>query len=95
MRRMVISKRRIRTCGGVKLTLIYSVIIDELSSSSLAAGLESYGAGISIVELGEEICIRHITLRMHEIITFTKLLSSNCVTPSTLSDVVYDWICRH
>ena len=94
MRKMVISKRRIRTSGGVRLTLIYSVTIDELSSSSFAAGVESYGAGIYVVELDEEICIRHITLRMREILTFAKLLSRNYVTPSTFSDVVYDWLCR-
>jgi hypothetical protein len=87
-------KRKIRTTGGERLTLIYSVTIDELSEASLASGLESYGASVAVKESGEEICIRHITLRSAEIFSLTSVLSRNYVTPSTLGDVVYDWLCR-
>jgi len=94
MRKITMCKKKLRTDGGEKLTLIYSITVDELSPISSSAGIESYGACISIQESGEELCLRHITLRSCEIFSLTSLLSSNYVTPSTLSDIVYDWLCR-
>jgi len=94
MRKIIMCKKETRSDGGEKLTLIYSVSVDELTNAELAAGVESYGAGIAIEESGEEVCIRNITPRSSEIFHLTSLLSSNFVTPSTLSDVVEDWLCR-
>jgi len=94
MRKMTVCKKRIKTDRGEKLTLIYSVTIDELLPASFDAGLESYGAAIGVKESGEEICIRHITLRSSEILALTSSLSSNSVTPTTLPDIIYDWLCR-
>jgi len=94
MRKMVMYEKNIHTDKGKKLTLIYSVTIDELSETSLCVGVESYGAAIDVKENDEELCIRHITLCSSEIFALTSLLFSNSVTPATLPDVVYDWLCR-
>jgi len=94
VRKMIVCKKKIRTDHGRKLTLVYSVTIDELAGASLAAGFESYGSSIAVKESGEEVCIRHITLRSSEIFSLTSLLSRNHVMPSTLGDVVDDWLCR-
>jgi len=92
MREMIVCEKKIRTDNGEKLTLIYSVTIDELSDKSMV--VESYGAAIAVQELGEQARVRHITHRDSEIFELTSLLSSNDVTPAILADVVDDWLCR-
>lgn len=94
MRKMIVCKKRTESDAGERLTLIYSVTIDELTNASFDANVESYGAGIAIEERGEEVYIRHITLHNSEISELTSLLASNFVTPTTLLDVVEDWLCR-
>ena len=94
MRKMFIDQKKIASDIGKSLTLTYSVTIDELSDSSSYTGFESYGLAIGIEENGEELCIRHITLRSCEIMALATTISSNCVTPATLPDVIDDWICR-
>jgi len=91
---MIMCKKRAESDNGERLTLIYFVTIDELTNISFDASAESYGVGIAIEERGEEACVRHITLRSSEIFGLTSLLSSNFVTPVTLSDAVEDWLCR-
>jgi len=91
---MIMCRKKVRSDGGEKLSLIYSVTIDELTNDSLAAGVESYGVGIAIEESGEEAYVRNITLQSSEIFRLTSLLSSNFATPVTLSDIAEDWLCR-
>ena len=92
MREMIMCEKKIRTDNGEKLTLIYSVTIDELYAASVV--VESYGASIAARELGDVSRVRHITHRGDEIFELASLLSSNDVTPATLADVVDDWLCR-
>ena len=92
MRKMIMCEKKIRTDSGEKLTLIYSVTIDEFCDASMV--FESYGAVITVPELAEEACLRHITHRSDEIFELTSLLALYDVTPATLTDVVYDWLCR-
>jgi len=92
MREMIVCEKKIRTDGGEELTLVYSVTIDELSGASMV--VESYGAAIAARELGEEVCLRHITHCGDEIFELTSLLAANDVTHTTLEDVVHDWLCR-
>jgi hypothetical protein len=91
---MIMCKKRVGSDNGRELTLIYSVTVDELTNTSLNASVESYGVGVTVEESGEEVYVRHITLHSSEIFRITSCLSSNFVTPTTLTDIVEDWLCR-
>lgn len=68
----------------------YYILIDEITC---AGGLvcENYGAKISIPG-GESASVPDLTLSAGRIEAFAALLMRNCVTPSTLRDVVEDWL---
>ena len=94
MRKMTVCKKKATTDSGQTLTLVYAVTVDELSADTLDTGIESYGVSIAAEEMGEEVCIRHITHSSAEILTFTERISKNFVTPATLADIVHDWLLR-
>lgn len=94
MRKIIICEKKMRTDSGETLTLVYSITVDALLETPPGAELESYGTSICIHESGEECSLRHITTASSEIFSLTELLSANLVTPLTLPDVVYDWLCR-
>ncbi len=52
-----------------------------------------YGVGIRRNETGEDICFRSITPDRASADRLLDLLASNFVTPMTLCDSVYDWLC--
>ena len=52
-----------------------------------------YGVGIRMDETGEETCFRAITPDRSSADRLLDLLASNFVTPMSLCDAVYDWLC--
>jgi hypothetical protein len=75
------------------MTLAYSILIDEITDGS-GNTLESYGIRVSALERGETTLLRHITVNRNKILELTQKLARNFVTPVTLRDVVYDWLCE-
>ena len=57
-------------------------------------GYPSYGVGIAVCENGEETMVRGITTKEDEARSLADILATNYVTPVSLGDVVYDWLCR-
>jgi len=65
----------------------YYVIAEELEQ-----GIETYGALIEYD--GESAIVRNVTLSQRRVTDLLTSLRRGCVTPSTLPDIVYDWILR-
>jgi hypothetical protein len=93
MKLMEICQKPACFANNCKATLVYSITIDELSDLSAGISVESYGVCISIAENGVQNVVRHITCSLEKIEKLVRLLSENSVTPVTLQDVVYDWLC--
>lgn len=73
---------------GEKFTVTYFLT----ESSGEDTGTE-YGMGIRIEDTGEERCIDAISPDRSRVETLLELCFKNSVTPTTLFDVVYDFIC--
>ena len=75
--------------GGVHC-FDYSILIDEMDVGPFFC--ESYG--LQVKEQGSErICaVPHITTSISRIDELCELVLSGGVTPSTLQDVVHDWL---
>ncbi|MDR3277510.1 MAG: DUF6514 family protein [Oscillospiraceae bacterium] len=80
-------------CENRKLTLAYSVLIDKIADCS-GNMLKSYGIRVSALERGDTALLRDITVNGDKILELTQTLARNFVTPATLRDVVYDWLCE-
>lgn len=76
-----------------EITIVYYVTIDELTDAATGIVLETYGVGVTIVESGESEVIPNVTFSKTGILSLINLLSHHLVTPVTLTDVVYDWLC--
>ena len=94
MRNFEMCRRAAKSASGAKMTLIYSITVDELTNPVNGAELEDYGACVRVSESGESACVRHITPVSSKIFALTGLLSENTVTPTTLRDIVCDWLNR-
>lgn len=80
------SKVTVMTDRGVALSLSYSVLVDEAQAPT------RYGvrvAELSTGELAEALDVTSKPERAHELIG---QLARNTVTPTTLADVVGDWL---
>ena len=55
--------------------------------------MRQYGVGISIPERNDEELVGNITPDREKAMQLIDLVASNFVTPVTLRDVVYDWLC--
>lgn len=65
-----------------------------LTTDTSEDGCVSYGAGIEIDESGENTFVRCITANRNEACSLIDTLATNFVTPVSLGDIVYDWLCR-
>jgi len=68
-------------------TLQYFLTVENRSD-----GGSEYGAGIRIIETGEESVIRSLTTIRSAASDFLDLLATNFVTPTSLMDVAEDWL---
>jgi hypothetical protein len=93
MRKLEICKKKSQLGENNCCTIIYYVIIDELSNSTSGTELETYGVGITICESGESATIPNVTFNVTEILKLSELLANNLVTPATVYDVIEDWLC--
>lgn len=79
------------TCEEEGLSFDYYILIDQME---VPEGLvcESYGVKIAATDGSEAAEIPNITVSASRIDTLIELLRRNFVTPSTLRDVVLDWL---
>lgn len=76
---------------GNMLTCDYSILIGEMELGGNMA-CESYGIAVRARESGETVCIPNITIRVERIDALAELLVRSGVTPTTVRDVVDDWL---
>ncbi|NCE63652.1 hypothetical protein D1159_03420 [Pseudoflavonifractor sp. 524-17] len=69
----------------------YYILVDQMDIEG-AFACESYGIKITALEKSESIQIPHITTDIKRIGDLASCLLRNTVTPSTLKDVVLDWL---
>ena len=69
----------------------YFVVVDKMEVSGGFA-CESYGVRIAGPDGGESICVPNITTSASRIDELMELLTRNFVTPTTLRDVIDDWL---
>lgn len=92
MREILMETRTGAGEGGARCSFDYYVLVDELGSGGGIA-CESYGVKIARTEDGAEAAaIPNITTSMARIDELMGLLTRNFVTPTTLKDVVEDWL---
>lgn len=73
---------------GEKFTILY-----YLTDSEDEASVKEYGMGIRIEDTGEEERIDRISPSKAKVEELIELCFKNEVTPTTLFDIVYDYIC--
>ena len=68
----------------------YSILIDEMDVGPFSC--ESYGLQVKEQGSGETGAVPHITTSISRIDELCELVLAGGVTPSTLADVVNDWL---
>ena len=89
MKELLVEKLNLTDDSGRQRSYTYSVLIGEKNVGSFSC--EDYG--VKIAELnGESASIPDITVSAARIDELIGLLIRNTVTPTTLADVISDWL---
>ena len=91
MRHMEICRKRAQL-KETDCTLVYYVTVDNLTEPLAGLELESFGVGISICENSEFALVPHVTFSMTQVLYLAETLASHLVTPTTVRDIVEDWL---
>ena len=70
----------------------YGLLVEDIEVEGFHC--ESYGVVITDDLTGEESRCRHVTVNARDAMELLELLVRNDVTPTTLGDVVEDWLGR-
>jgi hypothetical protein len=89
---MELCRKQTSLSEGTTCTLVYFITIDDLTDNAAGIQLETYGVGISICEHGETAFVPNVTLNLTAILQLSALLVDHLVTPSTVRDIVEDWL---
>lgn len=76
--------------NGERRTLIYSVVVTEDET----VPKRRFGAGIEIPETGESRTVSDISSDREKVLGLIDVLATGFVTPVSLGDVVYDFLCK-
>lgn len=90
MRELLVETLSGETEEGQASSYSYYILIDQMKVDG-ALACESYGVKIAQAG-GENIEIPNITVSITRIDELVELMTRNLVTPSTLADVVADWL---
>ncbi len=90
MKELAVAQRQVQDTEGQMRTYEYAILVGELPVSE-GFSCESYGVCIR-GQNGEEEAVSNITVSAARIDALLDLLVRNAVTPSTLRDVVDDWL---
>lgn len=90
MREFLVETRQ-EEAGSQTHSFDYYVLVDQME---VAGGMacESYGVKVASPNGSEEASIPNITVSVTRIDALMELLTRNFVTPTTLADVVADWL---
>jgi len=90
----IFSSRNLVSDECIEYKLNYYLIVEEVSGNDGELILENYGIKVSIESGGKEenIELRNITINELRIRSLLTMLSDNCVTPTSVLDVVFDWL---
>lgn len=92
MRELLIDTRREESAEGGEYSFDYYVLIDQMEVNGGFA-CESYGVKIAPSELPEAgVLVPNITTSISRIDALMDLLTRNFVTPSSLEDIIADWL---
>lgn len=92
MREMLVETREEEGADGTKHSFDYFVLIDQMQVKGGFA-CESYGVKVAQSGGGPEAAeIPNITTSVARIDELMELITRNFVTPTTLGDVVEDWL---
>lgn len=86
--------RRRTQLGDRDCTLIYFITIDDIADAATDLHLETYGVGITICEQEETAIVRCVTHSSALVFDLVQLLHDHIVTPTTVADIVEDWLAR-
>ena len=83
---------QVGSVGGVgeRPPFRYSILVDEMDVSGLFC--ESYGVCVAMDDGSERAAIPNLTISVSRIDALMELLMRNKVGPTTLRDVVADWL---
>ena len=90
MRELLVSSGS-SAADGFRQRCDYYIIIDQMATGGIFA-CESYGVKVASPNGSEEASIPNITVSVTRIDALMELLTRNFVTPTTLADVVADWL---
>ena len=91
MRELYVGQRTEEGEDGQKYCFDYYILVDQMCVSDGFA-CESYGVKIAAADGSEGAQLPHVTVSVSRIDELMELLLRNTVTPSTLRDVVMDWL---
>lgn len=90
MRELFVETRIVAEENGAAHRFEYSIVVGE---AELGEGLLCESYGVKVEEQGGEVSVvPNITISAARIDTLMDLLVRNTVGPSTLSDVISDWL---
>lgn len=90
MRELFLQTLGLEDTAGVIRRYDYSILIDEMDVGPFSC--ESYGVKIAEQGGGQAAVVPHVTCSISRIDELSELLLKNQVTPTTLKDVVMDWL---
>lgn len=90
MRELLVCTREVRDAEGRLHRYTYSVLIDEMDVGPFSC--ESYGVKIAEQATGHVAIVAHVTTSIPRIDELMELLTRNGVTPTSLRDVIDDWL---
>ncbi|MEL4105739.1 DUF6514 family protein [Oscillospiraceae bacterium WX1] len=74
-------------------TLVYFITIEDTADKDDGICCENYGVGVTVAESGETALVSNVTFSQTDILILADLLASHLVTPTTMQDVISDWLC--
>lgn len=89
MRELLVETKSEEDAQGEACTCSYYVLVDEME---VAGGFACESYGVKVALDGEAVSIPNITTSVTRIDALMELLTRNFVTPSTLRDVIEDWL---
>lgn len=94
MKKKFYSEAVVESDEGIKFKISYYLIIEEVSRINGDLLLEIYGINVLLENGNNDECteIYNITVDVSKIFGLLKLLCENQVTPTTVFDVVSDWM---
>lgn len=97
MKELFAAERTLTTADGRPEMLLYSVLVDDVEAGDGSGLCENYG--VQIVRRGaggkESKALPGITTSTRVIDELMEQLISGLVTPTTLQDIVEDWLAVH